>query len=156
MIDPVIDALTRLISPACRAKIAMMSSARLPSEALTRPPSVGPVCAESSSVALPRRLESGTIASALAAKTTMGAACRNDAAMATGAATRSQSSQFTYRRLIWRRVVDEHDRDVVAHREAQAIDETDEHRLGLSIFEWTLALRADENFEQLRRETHDE
>ena len=43
MIEPVSDALTTSIRPACRAKNAMMSSAMLPNVALRIPPTCGPV-----------------------------------------------------------------------------------------------------------------
>jgi len=68
-IDPVIEAFTRSIKPPRNANPAMMSSARLPSVALSRPPIVGPVWAESSSVARPSNAERGRMASALSANT---------------------------------------------------------------------------------------
>ena len=43
MIEPVIDALTTSMSPACSAKNAMISSAMLPNVALRMPPTCGPV-----------------------------------------------------------------------------------------------------------------
>ena len=43
MIDPVSDALTTSMRPACRAKNAMISSAMLPNVALRIPPTCGPV-----------------------------------------------------------------------------------------------------------------
>ena len=43
MIEPVSDALTTSIRPACRAKNAMISSAMLPNVALRMPPTCGPV-----------------------------------------------------------------------------------------------------------------
>ena len=51
-------------------------------------------------------------------------ACRNDAAMATGAA-RGARAASSCRRLVGSGVVYEHDRNVVAHLVAQAIDGTD-------------------------------
>ena len=53
MIEPVSDALTTSIRPACRAKNAMMSSAMLPNVALRIPPTCGPVSAPSRSVERP-------------------------------------------------------------------------------------------------------
>ena len=43
MIEPVMNALTTSIRPACRAKKAMISSAMLPKVALRMPPTCGPV-----------------------------------------------------------------------------------------------------------------
>ena len=43
MIEPVSEALTISVSPARRAMKAMISSAALPKEALSRPPTPGPV-----------------------------------------------------------------------------------------------------------------
>ena len=53
MIEPVIDALTTVISPAWRAKNAMISSAMLPNVALRMPPTCGPVSAPRRSVERP-------------------------------------------------------------------------------------------------------
>ena len=53
MIEPVIDALTTVIRPACSAKNAMISSAMLPKVALRMPPTWGPVSAPSRSVDRP-------------------------------------------------------------------------------------------------------
>ena len=53
MIEPVSDALTTSMSPACRAKNAMISSAMLPNVALRMPPTCGPVSAPSRSVESP-------------------------------------------------------------------------------------------------------
>ena len=72
MIDPVIDALTRSMSPALRAKMPMISSAAFPSVAFISPPIVAPVRAASSSVAVPMRPASGTIAAAATKKTRTG------------------------------------------------------------------------------------
>ena len=89
-IEELIDALTRSISPAFSAKPAMMSSARLPSVAFNRPPTVGPVRAASSSVAWPRSADNGMIESALRPKTTSGDQWSHSAARANGMAARSQ------------------------------------------------------------------
>ena len=53
MIEPVIDALTTVMSPAWSAKKAMISSAMLPKVALRMPPTCGPVSAPSRSVDRP-------------------------------------------------------------------------------------------------------
>ena len=53
MIEPVSDALTTSIRPACRAKNAMISSAMLPNVALRIPPTCGPVSEPSRSVDSP-------------------------------------------------------------------------------------------------------
>ena len=53
MIEPVSDALTTSMRPACRAKNAMISSAMLPNVALRMPPTCGPVIAPSRSVERP-------------------------------------------------------------------------------------------------------
>ena len=49
-----------------------------------------------------------------------------------------------------RRLIDEHDRNVVAHRVAQPARVAHEARFRFAILELALALRADENCEQLR------
>ena len=53
MIEPVSDALTTSVRPACRAKNAMISSAMLPNVALRMPPTCGPVRAPRRSVDSP-------------------------------------------------------------------------------------------------------
>ena len=53
MIEPVSDALTTSIRPACSAKNAMISSAMLPNVALRMPPTCGPVSAPRRSVDRP-------------------------------------------------------------------------------------------------------
>src|SRR5439155_1680753 len=69
MIEPVREALTTSARPLDRAKIAMISSVALPKVALRRPPTPGPACLPSSSVASPRNQASGTIAIPAAANT---------------------------------------------------------------------------------------
>src|SRR5438034_1183415 len=69
MIEPVREALTTSVRPLDRAKIAMISSVALPKVALRRPPTPGPACLPSSSVARPRNQASGTIARPATAKT---------------------------------------------------------------------------------------
>ena len=64
MIEPVSDALTTSISPAWRAKNAMISSAMLPNVALRMPPTCGPVSDPSRSVERPTTQASPRIAAA--------------------------------------------------------------------------------------------
>src|SRR5881628_2950016 len=68
-IEPVSDAFTTSVRPRDSAKIAMMSSVAFPNVALSRPPTPGPACLPSSSVASPRNHASGTMAIPAAAKT---------------------------------------------------------------------------------------
>ena len=78
MIEPVSDALTTSMSPACSAKNAMISSAMLPNVALRMPPTCGPVSEPSRSVESPttqarpedrdRRHEKITVSSACSPK----------------------------------------------------------------------------------------
>ena len=75
MIEPVRDALTTSIRPACRAKNAMMSSAMLPNVALRIPPTCGPVSEPSRSVERPTTQARPRIASAATMKMTVGSAC---------------------------------------------------------------------------------
>ena len=49
-----------------------------------------------------------------------------------------------------RGLVNEHDRDIIAHGIRQVARMTDEALLGLAIFEYALAARTDEEIEQLR------
>src|SRR5215207_6169879 len=235
-IEPVMDAFTRSIRPARRARIAMISSARLPRVALSRPPSVGPVYAAISSVARPRYPERGMIARALKPKISTGFACTYSAMIAAGTnrsrierifigpgsrrtgarchqcigkgtrgrrrrlcagyvrpsrrastcrprtARRSEIDRECARPYAARArtarehphaqgrtspqrarrkggvtdgsdrrgLVEQHDRDVVAHRIAQSTPMAHEGRLRLPVFEGALALRADEDGKQLR------
>ena len=71
MIEPVSDALTTSISPACKAKKAMISSAMLPNVALRIPPTCGPVSEPRRSVESPTTHASPRIASADAMKRTV-------------------------------------------------------------------------------------
>ena len=64
MIEPVSDALTTSIRPACRAKNAMISSAMLPNVALRMPPTCGPVSDPRRSVDRPTTQASPRIAAA--------------------------------------------------------------------------------------------
>src|SRR4051812_36220390 len=135
----------------------MISSARLPRVALSSPPTVGPVWTAISSVALPRKPDRGTIASALSAKTITGGACASSAPIATGTNSRSRASNFIGGRGARSergRLVQQHDRDVVAHRVSQATVRARQRRLGLVVFQGALALRAHEDREQLGGECH--
>ena len=60
---PAIDALTSMYSPARKAASAMTSSVRLPSVALSSPPTASPVLAATDSVAWLSSAASGTMAS---------------------------------------------------------------------------------------------
>ena len=64
MIEPVSDALTTSMSPACSAKNAMISSAMLPNVAFRIPPTCGPVSEPSRSVDRPTTQASPRIAAA--------------------------------------------------------------------------------------------
>ena len=59
---PAMEALTSMYSPARRAVTAMTSSVRLPSVALSKPPTASPVLAATDSVAWLSNAASGTIA----------------------------------------------------------------------------------------------
>ena len=76
MIEPVSDALTTSIRPACRAKNAMISSAMLPNVALRMPPTCGPVSEPSRSVDRPTTQASPRIAAADTTNRTVWSACR--------------------------------------------------------------------------------
>ena len=76
MIEPVSDALTTSIRPACRAKNAMISSAMLPNVALRMPPTCGPVIEPSRSVDRPTTQASPRIAAADTMNSTDWSACR--------------------------------------------------------------------------------
>ena len=69
MMLPVMVACTSSMCPSLSAAKPMMSSAAFPKEALRKPPSVGPVCFDNSSVASPISPASGTMAMAPATKT---------------------------------------------------------------------------------------
>ena len=62
-IAPAIDAFTSVYWPALSAVMAIISSVRLPSVALSRPPTASPVFAATASVAWLSRAASGTMAS---------------------------------------------------------------------------------------------
>src|SRR5688572_19950984 len=53
-----------------------------------------------------------------------------------------------------RRLIDQHDRDVVAYGVSQRTGGTEETLLPLTVLQLTLALRADEDGEQLRGDAH--
>src|SRR5512142_2395425 len=52
-----------------------------------------------------------------------------------------------------RRLIDEHDRDGVAHGIGETARRTDQRRFTLAVLEWSLALRADQDRQQLWSET---
>src|SRR5919206_325801 len=66
----------------------------------------------------------------------------------------SSAGQAAASRLQRRRLIDQHDRDVVAHRVADAARVTHERRLSRSIFQVALAPGAHEDCEELLRERH--
>jgi len=70
-IAPAIDAFTSMYWPARSAVIAMTSSVRFPSVALSSPPTVSPVLAATASVAWLSRAASGTMASTESAKSSV-------------------------------------------------------------------------------------
>ena len=76
MIEPVIDALTTSIRPACSAKNAMISSAMLPNVALRMPPTCGPEIAPRRSVERPTTQARPRIAAAETMKMSVGSAWR--------------------------------------------------------------------------------
>jgi len=84
------DAFTTGARPLARATPPMISSGRLLSVELKRPPSVGPSRAASRSVASPIRPTSGTIDTKAAANTARGGASCQARAKATGTAAISQ------------------------------------------------------------------
>src|ERR1051325_6980280 len=68
---------------------------------------------------------------------------------------RLQQTNTTRRTELERgRLIDQHDRDVVADGVAKAAGSADERRLLFEVLEPSLAFRADENGEELRRDTH--
>ena len=52
------------------------------------------------------------------------------------------------------RLVDQHDRDVVAHRVPEATGLADQHRVGRMVVKLAIALRADEDREEFLSECH--
>lgn len=72
IMEPVIDAFTISVSPACREKMLMINSVAFPKVAFNNPPSAGPVYPEISSVDLPINLARGMIASEARIKMTIG------------------------------------------------------------------------------------
>src|SRR5689334_7047604 len=73
-----------------------------------------------------------------------------NAAIAAIAATTTARTTWLERR----RLIDEHDRDVVAHRVGEAACRAHERRFLLAVLERPLALRADQDRQQLWSETH--
>ena len=88
MMLPVIDALTRVNRPWCRARRVMISSAALPKVALSRPPYWAPRCRATWPVAWPMSPASGTMPRHAVTKTSSGGAPRTRAITAIGAKTR--------------------------------------------------------------------
>ena len=72
MIDPVMEALTTLISPLERAMPAMISSAAFPKVAFSNPPKPSPTRAASASVARPIQPATGMMATAEQTKSAVG------------------------------------------------------------------------------------
>ena len=83
MIEPVSDAFTTSIRPACSAKNEMISSAMLPNVALRIPPTCGPVSDPRRSVDSPTTQASPRIAAADTTKITVLSACANSSRIAT-------------------------------------------------------------------------
>ncbi len=75
MIEPVSDALTTSVSPACSAKNAMISSAMLPNVAFRMPPTCGPVSEPRRSVDRPTTQASPRIDAADRTNSTVGSMC---------------------------------------------------------------------------------
>ncbi len=84
-IDPVMEAFTKSSSPSRMATIVMISSAALPSVALSRPPMRGPVRSASISVLSPMRPASGMRATQARPNTAMGAHSSHPPMIASGA-----------------------------------------------------------------------
>src|SRR5690242_9931595 len=153
-IDPARDALTRSTNPARRATMATMSSAALPKVAFKRPPAAGPARAASASVAAPISAARGTTASAETRNTAGPGAPSQASTHEAGTATRSQRCQGI-RRLEVSRLVDQHDGDVVLDGVDQAAGVTHQRLLRRgAVLERSLALRADENLEEIGRDAH--
>ena len=92
-IAPASDAFTSMYSPARRAVSAMTSSVRLPSVALSRPPTASPVFEATDSVAWLSSAASGTIAKTDKTKSSVYEwGCIFAAMKTTGTKARSQSS----------------------------------------------------------------
>ena len=92
-IAPATDAFTSTNCPARKAVSAITSSVRLPSVALSRPPTASPVLAATDSVAWLSRAASGTMASTDSANSSVCASCASvSATNTTGTKTNSQSS----------------------------------------------------------------
>ena len=99
---PAIEALTSMYWPAAKAVSAMTSSVRLPSVALSSPPTASPVLAATDSVAWLSSAASGTMASTDSTNSSVCASGFSRAAANTaGTKTSSQSSGL--RRTSWSR-----------------------------------------------------
>ncbi|AKB81979.1 hypothetical protein MSBR3_1401 [Methanosarcina barkeri 3] len=95
MMDPVIDAFTISVSPACREKKLMINSVAFPKVAFNNPPRAGPVCAEISSVDSPMNFASGMIASEAKTKIAMGEECVYSANRLSGTKIRNNLKIFS-------------------------------------------------------------
>src|SRR5205085_5241785 len=93
IIEPVIEALTTLVSPLESVMLAMISSAALPKVAFNSPPQPSPIREASASVARPIQPATGTIAMAEQMKSAVGFASRGRKRKASAAGTKS-SNQF--------------------------------------------------------------
>ena len=92
-IAPAMDAFTSMYCPARRAASAMTSSVRLPSVALSRPPTASPVLAATDSVAWLSSAASGTMARTDSTNSSVcGLGRERLATNTTGTKTSSQSS----------------------------------------------------------------
>lgn len=95
MIEPVIEAFTISVRPACRAKMLIISSVAFPKVAFNKPPRAGPVCVESSSVDSPIYLASGIIARDAKIKIAMGEKCVYSANRLNGTKIRRTLKKFS-------------------------------------------------------------
>ncbi len=84
MMAPVTEALTTSNRPAWMAKTAMISSVALPNVAFNRPPTPAPTCFEISSVPLPMKPASGTMASPADRNTSIGSTRNRSSTMLKG------------------------------------------------------------------------
>ena len=93
--DPVIDAFTISVSPACREKKLIINSVAFPKVAFSNPPSAGPVCAEISSVDSPINFASGMIAREAKTNIAMGEECVYSANRLSGTKMRKILKMFS-------------------------------------------------------------
>ncbi|AKB50284.1 hypothetical protein MSBRW_1031 [Methanosarcina barkeri str. Wiesmoor] len=93
--EPVIDAFTISVSPACRAKKLMINSVAFPKVAFNNPPRAGPVRTEISSVDSPMNFASGMIASEAKTKIAIGEECVYSANRLSGTKIRKNLKTFS-------------------------------------------------------------